>query len=114
MYGTRFAMIQRSAPDRSIRLEVVVVKPRNSPNSTTTSTTANTIPVRVTANRTLSWTRFRQASIDMCPLRKTPCPLPLLVLDQARQSSTPRFLVPPHQPVAADLDRRNDRRLYSA
>ena len=66
MYGTRFAMIQRSAPDWSIRPEVVVVKPRNRPNSTTISTTANTIPVRVTANRTLSWTRFRQASIDMC------------------------------------------------
>ena len=30
-----------------------------------TRTTAKMMPVRVTASRTLSWTRLRQASIDM-------------------------------------------------
>ena len=58
-------MIHRSAPDRSMRLEVVVMKPRNSPNSTTINTTANTIPVRVTPNRTLSCIKFRQDRIDI-------------------------------------------------
>jgi hypothetical protein len=54
-----------------MRLEVVVVNPRNSPNSTTINTTAKTIPVRVTPNRTLSCMRFRQARIDICLLVKT-------------------------------------------
>src|SRR5262249_16283369 len=62
MYGTRGAVTQRSAPERSIRLEVVVVNPRNNPSSTTMSTTANTMPVTVTPNRTLSCTRLRQPS----------------------------------------------------
>src|SRR5262249_5458060 len=35
----------------------------NSPSSTTMRTTAKTMPVTVTANRTLSCTRLRQASI---------------------------------------------------
>src|SRR5262249_7802575 len=35
----------------------------NSPSSTTMRTTAKTMPVSVTANRTLSCTRLRQASI---------------------------------------------------
>src|SRR5215831_15567276 len=39
-----------------------MVKPTNSPSSTTISTTAKTIPVSVTVSRTLSWKRLRRAS----------------------------------------------------
>ena len=64
MYGTCAEVIHRSARERSIRLEVVVAKPRNSPSWTTIRTTAKTTPVTVTSSRTLSCTRLRQASSD--------------------------------------------------
>src|SRR3974390_1666008 len=61
MYGVCFETIQKSTPDLSMMLDVVTVKPRNNPISTTISTTANTIPVSVTASRTLSCIKLRCA-----------------------------------------------------
>src|SRR4051794_17249820 len=57
-----------SAPEWSMTPDVVPVKPMNRPIWTTLSTIANTMPVRVTASRTLSCTRLRRASDTMRPV----------------------------------------------
>src|SRR5688500_16911579 len=54
-------MTHKSAPEWLTLLEVVSMKPMNNPNCTTIRRIANTIPVRVTAKRTLSCRRLRRA-----------------------------------------------------
>ena len=52
---------QMSAPEWGIRSEVARWKPTNSPSWIEDRTTEKTMPVSVTANRTRSWSRLRQA-----------------------------------------------------